>query len=153
MSAMSTPTQSPGWYPAPDGKGQQWWNGSAWSDARRNADGSAATLGGLPNYQAAPPPGGPTNIPAPAPGAGVSRIGTISNPTFWIIPLVFSIVGFTVYNLFAVFALIAGLAMFKPAGPIARVIIAISIVISIAAIASGVLSFLAGHTSVEDIIF
>jgi hypothetical protein len=155
MSAMSTPTQSPGWYPAPDGNGQQWWNGSAWSDARRNAAGTAPTLGGLPNYQAEPPRDGQAaNIPVPPPGTALRSSGvSIGNPTFWVIPLVFSIVGFTVYNLFAVFALLAGLAMFKPAGPISRVIIAISIVISIAAIVSGVISYLNGERTLMDIIF
>ncbi len=29
--------QSPGWYPAPDGNGQQWWNGAGWSETRRAA--------------------------------------------------------------------------------------------------------------------
>ena len=156
MSAMSTPgaSRSPGWYPSPDGNGQQWWNGSSWSDARRNADGSSPALGALPGYQAAPPPGQTPAIPVPPPGTASGRGGvTIGNPTFWVLPLVFSIVGFTVYNLFAVFALIAGLLMFKPAGPVARVIIAISIVISIAAIASGVISFAQGQRSIEDIIF
>ena len=152
---MSTPgaPKSPGWYSSPDGNGQQWWNGSAWSDARRGADGSAPVIGGLPNYEAAPPSATLPDIPLPPPGAGTRSGVTISNPTFWIIPLVFSIVGFTVYNLFAVFSLVAGLAMFRPAGPIARVVIAISIVISIAAIVSGVLSFIGGERNLEDIIF
>lgn len=26
---------SPGWYPAPDGNGRQWWNGVGWSDSRQ----------------------------------------------------------------------------------------------------------------------
>ena len=152
---MSTPgaSKSPGWYPAPDGNGQQWWNGSTWSDARRGPDGSAPTRPGLPNYQAAPPSATIPDIPLPPPGTGVRSGVTISNPTLWIIPLVFSIIGFTVYNLFGVFSLIAGLAMFKPAGPIARVIIAIAIVISVAAIVSGVLSFIGGERNLEDIIF
>ena len=28
-------TRSPGWYPAPDGNGQQWWNGAGWSESRK----------------------------------------------------------------------------------------------------------------------
>jgi hypothetical protein len=77
---MATP-MSPGWYPAPDGRGQQWWNGAGWSESRRNADGTSP---GLPGYQAAPPaaqvapvlngttaqpgvfqPVAPSNVPAP----------------------------------------------------------------------------------------
>lgn len=32
--------QRPGWYPDPDGKGERWWNGTSWSESRR--DGAAA---------------------------------------------------------------------------------------------------------------
>ena len=28
-------TRSPGWYPAPDGRGEQWWNGAGWSESRK----------------------------------------------------------------------------------------------------------------------
>lgn len=39
---MADVTQSPGWYPDPEGgAGQRWWNGAGWSDSRRG--GSAAT--------------------------------------------------------------------------------------------------------------
>jgi hypothetical protein len=55
---MTTPL-SAGWYPAPDGNGEQWWNGAGWSDGRRNG---AGTVPGLPGYQAAPPV---TSPPAP----------------------------------------------------------------------------------------
>jgi hypothetical protein len=154
MSAMNTPgaPQSPGWYPAPDGNGQQWWNGSTWSDARRNSDGTT-TLGGLPGYQAAPPSATIPDLPPPPATAGALQVPSFGNPATWVIPIVFSIIGFTVYNLFAVFALIAGLAMFKASGTVGRVIIAISIVISIAAIVSGVSSFIGGERSIDDIIF
>ena len=152
---MSTPgaPKSPGWYPSPDGNGQQWWNGSAWSDARRNSDGSNPVHGGLPGYQAAPPSATMPNIPPPAPTSGALRVPSIGNPATWVIPIVFSIIGFTVYNLFGVIALIAGLAMFKASGTVGRVIIAISFVISLAAIVSGVMSYLGGERSIEDIIF
>jgi len=36
---MATP-ERPGWYPAPTGGGEQWWNGVSWSESRR--DGSVA---------------------------------------------------------------------------------------------------------------
>lgn len=36
---MSSP-QTPGWYPAPDGAGDQWWNGIDWSPARRPTGGA-----------------------------------------------------------------------------------------------------------------
>jgi hypothetical protein len=155
MSAMSTPgtPMTPGWYPSPDGNGQQWWNGSTWSDARRNVDGSNPVLGGLPGYQAAPPSATMPDIPPPAPTSGAARIPSIGNPATWVIPIVFSIIGFTVYNLFGVIALIAGLSMFKASGTIGRVIIGISFVISIAAIVSGVISFIGGERELTDIIF
>jgi hypothetical protein len=36
--------RSPGWYTAPDGNGQQWWNGVSWSDARRGGVTGAAPV-------------------------------------------------------------------------------------------------------------
>lgn len=39
---MSSP-QTPGWYPAPDGAGDQWWNGIDWSPARRPTGGAPTT--------------------------------------------------------------------------------------------------------------
>jgi hypothetical protein len=153
MSAMSTPTQSPGWYPAPDGHGQQWWNGASWSDARRNADGST-TLGGLPGYQAAPPPGSAQNIPVPPPRTGLIGSGSGSNAGApWIVPLVFSIVGFLFFNLFAVIALFIGIAAFRSSTAVGKMLSAVAILISIAAIVSGILSFARGERSIDEIIF
>ncbi len=151
---MSTPgaSSNPGWYPSPDGNGQQWWNGASWSDARRAADGSSPVRGGLPGYQAAPPPGQAQHIPVPPPQAGI-RSGASGASGSWIIPLVFSIVGLLVFNLFAIFALIAGVATFRIATPFGKVVTAVAIIISIAAIVSGVISFIQGHRSVQDIIF
>ena len=37
-------TRSPGWYPAPDGKGEQWWNGAGWSESRKGATGVPGQL-------------------------------------------------------------------------------------------------------------
>ena len=152
MSAMSTP-QSPGWYAAPDGNGQQWWNGATWSDARRNADGSNPALGGLPGYQAAPPADGlGQNIPAPAPRTGIlSSSGNVSMA--WLIPLVFSIVGFLFFNLFAVIALFIGIAAARSTTGVGRVLSILSIIISVAAIVAGIVSFVRGERAVEDIIF
>lgn len=44
-------TRSPGWYPAPDGNGQQWWNGAGWSESRKAPVASAG-----PPVAAAPAP-------------------------------------------------------------------------------------------------
>ena len=151
MSAMATPSQSPGWYPAPDGNGQQWWNGASWSDARRNPDGSPI-LGGLPGYQAAPPPGGiGQNLPAPAPQRGVFSAKGVDGA--WIVPLVFSITGFLFFNLFAVFALFIGIAAVRSTTGLGRVLSILSVVISIAAIVSGIMSFARGERNIEDIVF
>lgn len=62
---MAAPN-SPGWYPAPDGNGDQWWNGAGWSESRRNADG---TTPGLPGYEAAPPA-----VPLPPPAAPAAPV-------------------------------------------------------------------------------
>jgi hypothetical protein len=155
MSAMSTPgaPKSPGWYPSPDGLGQQWWNGASWSDARRNADGSAPTLGGLPGYQASPPPGGlGQNIPVPPPQTGIFS-GPKGAGGAWIVPLVFSIVGFLFFNLFAVIAFFIGIAAVRSTTGLGKVLSIVSIVISIAAIVSGIVSFAAGEHGIEDLIF
>ncbi len=32
---MAEQNKSPGWYPAPDGTGERWWNGAGWSEAAR----------------------------------------------------------------------------------------------------------------------
>lgn len=48
-------TRSPGWYPAPDGNGQQWWNGVGWSETRQ---------GGTHPVTAAPPLA-PVQAPVP----------------------------------------------------------------------------------------
>lgn len=150
MSAMSTP-QSPGWYPAPDGRGRQWWNGTSWSDARREADGST-TLDGLPGYQAAPPPGGDAaSIPPPPPQSRFSVSPGVDGT--WITALVFSIVGFVVFNLFSVIALLLAIIGLRGAGPVGRVMCLIAMVISIAGIVSGVISFVQGDRSIGDIIF
>ena len=52
---MAEATQSPGWYPDPDGaEGERWWNGVGWSDSRRGgATQAAAPVSPLP-----PPPAG-----------------------------------------------------------------------------------------------
>ncbi len=153
MSAMSTP-QSPGWYPAPDGNGQQWWNGASWSDARRNADGSNPVLGGLPGYQAAPPADGMAqNIPAPAPRTGILSSSSGNVSAAWIVPLTFSVVGFLFFNLFAVIALFIGIAAARSTTGIGRMLSILSIIISIAAIVSGVVSFARGERSIDEIIF
>ena len=152
---MSTPgaAKSPGWYPSPDGTGQQWWNGASWSDARRNADGSNPVLGGLPGYNAAPPPGGlGQSIPPPAPSAGIKSgpAGTVGS---WIVPLVFAVVGFLFFNLFAVFAFFFGLVSMRGATPFGKVMSAIAVLIAGAAIVSGIISFVQGDRSIEDLIF
>jgi hypothetical protein len=151
MSAMATPSQSPGWYPAPDGNGQQWWNGATWSDARRNPDGTT-TLGGLPGYQAAPPPGSLQQVPVPPPQSGLAAVRSNVSAA-WLVPLVFSIVGFFFFNLFAVIALFIGIAAFRSTTGIGRLLSAVAIVISIAAIVSGILSFIRGEHGIEDVIF
>ncbi len=44
---MADVHRSPGFYRAPDGRGEQWWNGVSWSETRRNATGSATPVAPL----------------------------------------------------------------------------------------------------------
>jgi hypothetical protein len=82
---MSAP-RSPGWYPAPNGGGEQWWNGVAWSESRR--DGTTARQAATHVTPAAAPHAAPvtnitpmaaphaapvSNITPPAPYAGPQR--------------------------------------------------------------------------------
>jgi hypothetical protein len=119
---MTTP-QRPGWYPAPDGTGtEQWWNGAAWSDAKRGIGGAA--LPGLPNYQAAPPaapapsipprpdpytaPPPPTGSPATLQGApSGNRTITATNSTP-VISLIFGLAGIFLFAPLGLVAIIMG---------------------------------------------
>jgi hypothetical protein len=64
-------TRSAGWYPAPDGNGQQWWNGVGWSETRLGAGPVAASAPVMPGTApAAPPPVYSAQNPPPlVPGA------------------------------------------------------------------------------------
>jgi hypothetical protein len=68
-------TRSAGWYPAPDGNGQQWWNGVGWSDTRLGATGVVAASVPVPPVVPAPMPSTPppvysaANPPPLIPGA------------------------------------------------------------------------------------
>ena len=90
---MSAP-RSPGWYPAPNGGGEQWWNGVAWSESRR--DGTTARRAATHVTPAAAPHAAPvsnitpmaaphapavSNITPPAPYAGPQRPNPYAAPT------------------------------------------------------------------------
>lgn len=90
---MSAP-RSPGWYPAPNGGGEQWWNGVAWSESRR--DGTTARQAATHVTPAAAPHAAPvtnitpaaephaaavSNITPPAPYAGPARPNPYAAPT------------------------------------------------------------------------
>lgn len=79
---MATATNTPGWYPDPDGgQGQRWWNGVGWSDARRGA----GTTPAVPPQVAGPPavvgqePAGLTP-PGQVPATQAPVIYSASNP-------------------------------------------------------------------------
>ena len=67
-------TRSPGWYPAPDGNGQQWWNGAGWSESRQGA-----AVVGAPKVSPAPVRA-PTAPVAPVAPAGERVVYSASNP-------------------------------------------------------------------------
>lgn len=67
-------TRSPGWYPAPDGNGQQWWNGAGWSESRQGATASIPRAAHTVSQPAAP-------NPAPAVSAAAPKVVySASNP-------------------------------------------------------------------------
>lgn len=116
--------RGPGWYPAPDGNGEQWWNGAGWSESRRGADG---TPPGLPGYQAAPPrvpppPAAPVPMGAPNPYAvpapqAAAPAGTrvTSNPS--VIGLIFGALSLVVFAPLGVVAIVLGIvALRRPDG-------------------------------------
>lgn len=71
MSSATTPS---GWYPDPEYPGhERWWDGTAWSDARRPAGGVAAPAPPAP-FPAAGLAPGPAGILVPA-GTQVSSAG------------------------------------------------------------------------------
>lgn len=148
---MATP-MNPGWYPAPDGNGEQWWNGSGWSDTRRNADG---TTPGLPGYQAAPPSdAAATNIPAPPPASTSSLSRVTQSNGASIVPFVFGIIGLTVFNLFGVFAIFIGIATFKSNNVVGKVLSGIGILLGAIGVILSVITFIqSGGRNFEDLIF
>jgi len=55
---MAAAPLSPGYYPAPDGRGEQWWNGVSWSESRRGL-GSAVLSNTTPVHSNITPTGLP----------------------------------------------------------------------------------------------
>ena len=62
-----TAPRSPGWYPAPSGGGEQWWNGVAWSESRRDGTTSRAAVTHVT-------PSGPPPAAAQAYGTATSQM-------------------------------------------------------------------------------
>jgi hypothetical protein len=90
---MATP-ERPGWYPAPNGGGEQWWNGVSWSESRRDGtvarqavthsdpaleQGPAARSNITP--QAARPPAPLTNVTPPAYRSSAPAVSNITPRT------------------------------------------------------------------------
>ena len=91
---MATP-ERPGWYPAPNGGGEQWWNGVAWSESRRDGtvarqavthsdpaleQGPAARSNITP--QAARPPAPLTNVTPPAYRSSAPAVSNVTPPSY-----------------------------------------------------------------------
>lgn len=127
-----TAPRSPGWYPAPNGGGEQWWNGVSWSESRR--DGTTARQAATNVTPAAAPHAAPvtnitpmaaphaapvSNITPPAPYAGPAR----PNPYAAYQPLPAARAGAGVPPV-ALAAMITGIAsIFVPiAGPVAIIL-------------------------------
>jgi hypothetical protein len=80
-------TKSPGWYPAPDGNGRQWWNGVAWSESRQGAaqpvaqpiPSPAVSVPAAPSPAAAPPPVYSAENPPPLVPGQVLRPAPVLN--------------------------------------------------------------------------
>ncbi|UDF13217.1 hypothetical protein LH407_13825 [Antiquaquibacter oligotrophicus] len=102
-------TRSPGWYAAPDGSGEQWWNGVGWSESRRGASAPVVTAPRVVYSAANPAPQeqGATAGPG-APTGTTSALMTIdarSNPRA-IYALVAGVLAI-VFNLFLVPSILA----------------------------------------------
>lgn len=84
MSDVAPP--QPGWYADPENPaGERWWNGSAWSEHKRDTSDAPPSAHPTP-YYAAPAPGAGTN--------GLAVAGLITSAVAWLmIPLLGPIVG------------------------------------------------------------
>ena len=144
---MNTPT-SPGWYPAPDGDGEQWWNGSGWSDSRRGTD---AAVPGLPGYQAAPPSDRGAAAPPPPP----SRLSRAAGSDLsGISAIVFGVIGVTVFSLFAVIAIIVGLGTLRSNTWVGRILSLIGIALGVVGVVLAIAAFVqSGMRDWGDLIF
>lgn len=114
---MSAPA-TPGWYPDPDGAaGERWWNGVAWSDARRDPQAAAAVIApaAAPSSQSAAAPAAPVvysaSNPAPqSPAEGGPGTPTLSVPALSRVSAAMSLDARA--NPMAIYGLIAGIVAF-----------------------------------------
>ena len=120
---MAEKTQSPGWYPDPDGGGRErWWDGVSWSDTRRGANSTTAS----PVAPAIPPAAYSAKHRAlPWESTSVNQVWLRIN-RFAIIGLILGFLSVTVQTklslpLFAILVSVIGLIklrQFRDAGPI-----------------------------------
>lgn len=118
--------RSPGYYPAPDGRGEQWWNGVAWSESRRGA-GSAVLSNSTPVHSNITPTGIPT-VPVRRPASGLPLAS-----------VVLGILSLTV-NLLAPVAAVVALVSFVRA-PRSRLLALIGLGLAVVAFFSGLAQF------------
>ena len=112
---MSAPA-TPGWYPDPDGGARErWWNGVAWSDARRDPSASGAAPATVPAAPVATAPAAPivysASNPAPqSPAEGGPGSTVTLSPNLSRVSAAMSLDARA--NPMAVYGLIAGIVAF-----------------------------------------
>ena len=108
--------KSPGWYSAPDGNGQQWWNGVSWSDARRGGVQTAAPMLAqpiVPQQQGRPDPYATPNLHTPV------RTGPVASADpnrYATAALVLGLVSLFVINIVAPIGLVFSVLALREAG-------------------------------------
>lgn len=102
---------------------------------------------GLPGYHAAPP-GQERTIPLPPLSELKSGGFTDSWPSA-IIPLVFGIIGFAVFNVFGVVAIFVGIAAFRSTGPLGKILSALGILFGLAGLVWSIVDLIRTHNPVS----
>jgi hypothetical protein len=140
---MAQQLRSPGYYPAPDGNGEQWWNGVSWSESRRGAravaPGPVAPLVPMDPRMSVVPPAQRIAAPAPYAGARPSSPSRRSSAGSGVTLIVIAALGFAFW-FFAGIALIGSIGSLLTAGrqrSAARIAVAlIALVIAVVALAT-----------------
>jgi hypothetical protein len=104
---------------------------------------------GLPGYQAEPPPGLSHTYPTPPPAP---KQGPLVGAAIGLMPLIFGIIGATVFNVFGIVAIVLGIVTFRSAPPLGRVFSAIGVAAGVVGVVLSAIAFSRTH-DLLDLIF